>query len=145
MKISGPPAEAAAHAKVVSPEEQTAFLKAHKKSLESDGKAGKRADLTGANLLKAWLPEANLQGSSLQRANLHEANLQGANLQGANLQGANLREANLRRADLWGADLRGAKLRGAKLTEVVGLTQEQIKSAITDEKTKLPEGLRPSK
>ncbi len=56
--------------------------------VESEGKEGERADLSGANLQGANLTQANLQG-----ANLTGANLQGAKLPFANLQGANLREA----------------------------------------------------
>ncbi|RLJ00708.1 MAG: hypothetical protein DRP11_05515 [Candidatus Aenigmatarchaeota archaeon] len=52
--------------------------------------------------------------------------------------------ANLQRADLEGADLRGAHLEGADLTGATGLTKEQIKSAMIDEKTCLPGYLKSS-
>ena len=64
-------------------------------------------DLSGADLLRAILWDANLE-----KANLGFANLQGAKLNAANLQGAFLVYANLKGADLTGADLRGADLRG---------------------------------
>jgi uncharacterized protein YjbI with pentapeptide repeats len=60
------------------------------------------------------------------------ADLQGADLQGANLERANLRGATLQGAILWGADLEGVK----------NLTEAQIQSARTDDKTKLPAYLK---
>jgi hypothetical protein len=66
--------------------------------------------------------------------------LRGAELKGVNLQGAQLQEANLR----WG-QLQGANLQGADLRDVEGLTKGQIESARIDDKTKLPDGLGPSK
>ena len=61
--------------------------------------------------------------------------LRGAELKGVNLQGAQLQEANLR----WGQH------QGADLRDVEGLTKGQIESARIDDKTKLPDGLGPSK
>lgn len=61
----------------------TEILQQHALWLQTDGKEGARADLSGANL---------------SRANLIGANLIGANLRGADLIGANLSEANLSRA-----------------------------------------------
>src|SRR5229473_3600943 len=78
------------------------------------------ADLSGAyldeaNLGGAYLRGAILGGAILRGANLSGANLRGFNLGGANLGGANLGGANLSRADLHGADLHGADLFGADL------------------------------
>ncbi len=72
----------------VPPKKLAKILEAHRMWVESEGKEGERADLSGANLQGANLTQANLQG-----ANLTGANLQGAKLPFANLQGANLREA----------------------------------------------------
>jgi uncharacterized protein YjbI with pentapeptide repeats len=58
--------------------------------------AGKRANLSGADLYGADLSGANLSG-----ANLYGANLSGANLSGANLYGANLSRANASQWTLW--------------------------------------------
>lgn len=77
------------------------ILAGHKLWLE--GKVGKLADLTGANL---------------SDANLSYADLTGANLTGAGLRKANLTGAGLREADLTGADLRWAILTGANLIGV---------------------------
>ncbi len=117
------------------------------------------ADLRGANLEFARLQEvdlelanlkgANLYGADLERAGLNGADLQGATLARANLQGASLYHANLKEADLEAANLQEASLQetnlsGADLRSPIGLTQEQIDQACTDEKTLLAEGLRPS-
>lgn len=111
------------------------------------------ADLRGADLREANLQEAQLQGARLQGARLQGADLQGANLeraqlqgvslQGANLQEANLEEANLQGAFLWQANLQGAQLQGADLTGVIGLTLWQVETAVTDERTRLPDYVRP--
>jgi len=112
-----------------------------------------RAFLVNADLRWANLQGANLENASLQGANLTNADLRGganltlANLQGGNLLGANLENASLQGANLWGANLQGANLRranltGADLTNATGLTQEQIESAVTDEKIRLPDYLQ---
>ena len=76
---------------------------------------GKRADLSEANLSKAYLSGANLSRANLLRADLSKAYLSGANLSGANLLRADLRGAYLSGADLRGANLSGANLSGANL------------------------------
>ncbi|MHC4621364.1 MAG: pentapeptide repeat-containing protein [Planctomycetota bacterium] len=83
----------------------------HSLFVESQGRQGKRADLTGANLSGAHLGEANLSG-----ANLGEANLSGANLTRADLSWARLYRANLSGAHLGEADLSWANLNRANLT-----------------------------
>jgi Pentapeptide repeats (8 copies) len=104
------------------------------------------ADLTGAylrrtNLRGVYLRDAHLKGADLWGADLEDAYLSRANMEGAYLRGANLINAYLRSADLWDANLRGAYLRGADLKGTLGVTQEQINSAIGDATTKLPAGL----
>ncbi len=94
-------------------------LKEHKDHLE--GKGGKRANLSGANLSGAYLYGADLSGANLSGADLSGANLYGADLSGANLSeaylsGANLSGAYLYGANLYGADLSGAYLSGANLS-----------------------------
>ena len=80
------------------------------------GPAGKRADLSGADLSGADLRNANLGGADLSGANLRSTNLGGADLRNANLGGADLSGANLRSTNLGGADLSGANLRSANLS-----------------------------
>jgi uncharacterized protein YjbI with pentapeptide repeats len=79
---------------------------------------GRRANLIGADLIRANLIRANLSGADLSRADLSRANLSGANLSGADLSkadlsGSDLSGADLSRADLSGADLSRADLSGA--------------------------------
>ena len=104
------------------------------------------ADLRGAylrrtNLRSAYLRDALLKGAYLWGADLEGAYLWRANLEDAYLRGVNLINTYLRGADLWGADLRGAYLRGADLEGALGITQEQINSAIGDATTRLPAGM----
>ena len=101
----------------VGEEELKRILAAHKKWLESDGKEGKRADLSNAHLSGANLRWANLREANFENANLSEADLHKAGLSGADLRGAHLYKANLREADLRGAKLQGAELAKATLRE----------------------------
>jgi len=93
-------------------------------------------DLHGTNL-----HDANLEGVYLRGADLRGAYLRRTNLEGAYLRGVNLINTYLRGADLWGADLRGTYVRSADLAGALGITQEQINSAIGDATTKLPAGM----
>ena len=88
-----------------------------------DGKGGKRANLTyadlrGANLRGASLNCANLVNADLEGAELTHANLTRANLVGADLRSANLTDANLTGANITGADLHGANLTNAILPDI---------------------------
>lgn len=75
-----------------------------------------RAFLREANFERANLWRANLSGANLGLANFSRANLEFADLSRANLKGADLRLANLNGADLSGADLRPANLKGSDLS-----------------------------
>ena len=81
------------------------------------------ADLTGANLSKAWVTGANLSSTNLSGAILTDANLSNADLYHADLtDGADLTDATLIGTDLTGAYLNmanfsGANLRSATLTD----------------------------
>ena len=66
-------------------EELDEILLAHEKWLESDGKGGVRADLSGANLRNANLRNADLRNADLSYANLNSADLRNADLSGANM------------------------------------------------------------
>lgn len=68
--------------------------------------------------------------------------LSGASLASADLTNARLGKARLGAADFLDATLDGTDLRGTDLSEVEGLTREQIESAITDENTILPDYLK---
>lgn len=114
----------------LSPGELSAVLEAHKKALSRRGGSGGAAqaetsqagladlcgaDLSWANLSRAYLREANLSGADLGVANLSGADLGGVNLSGAHLVLTNLSGAYIGVANLSGADLREANLSGAFL------------------------------
>jgi uncharacterized protein YjbI with pentapeptide repeats len=131
----------------------------HRTWLDSDGKSGKKADLSHAQLqgLSLWradlreadLSDANLQGADLDHARLRAANLRHASMESASLWQASLRGADLsyaglqrakldhadlsgatlHNADLTGASLWGAQLVGALLEHAIGTTDEQLKNA----------------
>ena len=72
----------------LSPAQVREILARHQAWIASNGTAGVRADLAGANLNRA-----ELQNAALQHADMREAILSGAQLRGANLSGANLQRA----------------------------------------------------
>jgi hypothetical protein len=121
---------------------------------------------TRLDLARCHLARVNLIGLHFENALLHESCLEGATLEGTYFNGARLFEAHfenasllsahLEEAELWGAHFEGAllphahfkravlsgtHLDGADLEYANGLTQEQLDSAIGDEKTIIPEGL----
>ncbi len=101
---------------VITEEDLKRILSEHKKWVESEGKGGRKADLSGASLSGADLREANLSGAQLSGADLSEADLMGADLSGAVLSGAVLSAARLSGAHLGGADLSEADASGADLS-----------------------------
>jgi uncharacterized protein YjbI with pentapeptide repeats len=122
-----------------------------------DGANLQQADLSEANLEQGELRGADLRQATLKKARLRQATLYMANLQGAVLSGADLEEAdliradlqqadlseaNLELADLFGANLQQANLSGANLSGAIGLTREQLRPAILDGSTQLPDHLK---
>ncbi len=95
-------------------------------------------DLRKFNLSWVNFERANLRRNSFHNANFSKANLKGANLSNSRFNGADFTGTDLRGADLVGADLSGADLSGADLSGAVGLTCEQVKSAVIDKNTYLP-------
>jgi uncharacterized protein YjbI with pentapeptide repeats len=77
----------------------------------------------------------DLRGAFLRRTDLSRANLTRANLSGADFTNAIFRGADFR-----DATLDGTILKGADLTDAKNLTSSQLKKAVLDEATKLPEG-----
>ena len=125
-----------------------------KANMQSTGLIGanlQQANLNGANLQQANLNAAKLQntevffanlcGASLTEADLCGANLMGANLLHATLYEANLCGVNLMGANLAGCDLSSVKLEGAILTGAKNLQPQQIKNALGDRTTRLPDNL----
>lgn len=129
------------------------------------------ADLSGTNMRGVDLNHADMRKAVLTRTDLSNPNrgwtrwawiepnmhqgpgwvegwdlLDGAQLRQVDLREANLAEANLREVDLHEAKLEGATMNRtdlgrADLTDATGLTREQIKSAVTDAQTRLPNHL----
>lgn len=67
-------------------------------------------DLSGADLRRRNLTDADLSGANLTRAVFHRANLRNADFSGATLEEANFNAADLTLAKFEGADMRGAQL-----------------------------------
>jgi uncharacterized protein YjbI with pentapeptide repeats len=70
---------------------------------------------------------------------LRTLDLTGVNLSSANLKRADARDAILARVNFAQADMAGMDLRGADLTGARNLTVEQLRQAVVDEKTRLPD------
>ena len=117
------------------------FPKDHNNRLKPKGLQD-QWDLTNYNLQGADLRGAKLQGAKLQGANLQGANLRNVELYNTDLRGANLQDANLEEAIMYRADLHGANLKNANLHKAKDLTREQLKSAVMDEHTQLPDDLK---
>ena len=97
--------------------------------------------LEDCNIIKFLdLSKANLQQANLRAVNLSHAYLRKADFSGANFQDADLSNSNLEFADLTRANFLGANLEGANLTNVIGITLEQIKVAQNWEKAQYDEG-----
>jgi uncharacterized protein YjbI with pentapeptide repeats len=95
-------------------------LRQHEIWVASQGKEGRRLNLSGCNL-----EGVDLSGKLLAAARLDHTILVGANLKGANLAAAVLTGANLQGANLVSAELRGADLRWTNLREAVLLNTRQ--------------------
>jgi uncharacterized protein YjbI with pentapeptide repeats len=94
-----------------------------------------RSDMRDARLEHAVLSFANLEQTDLSSARLEDANLTGALCKGTIFLDADLKNADLRGAVLTGAVLRGAvtdgaNLTGADLRGTLGVTSQQVCSAL---------------
>jgi hypothetical protein len=126
------------------------FFRTDLRGADLDDSDLRHAELLQARLDAAWLRRAQLDGTRLGDVGLEKAKLSGAKLQGVflgrislrntDLQGADLRETEVN-CDLTGAKLDGAQLHGADLRHAEGLTPLQIRSAKTNDATRLPDGL----
>ena len=117
---------------------------------------GGRFDLSNSFLFNADFNHAHLGGVNFSDSRIHGCVFAQARMPMANLVNTNLVESDFVQADLRYAMMRGANLTRAKLhkadirhtdlSEVTGITEEQISSAIGDEYTQLPAGIkRPEK
>jgi len=111
---------------------------AHLHGAKLNGADLRGADLRGAGLSVAFSNGADFTGTDLREAYMVGAYFIEADFTGADLRGAGLIGAELDGANLSGANLRRANLNRASLSDVVGLTWEQIAEANIDETTKLP-------
>ena len=93
-----------------------------------------RKPSTSLRELRKNYPPVNLTGVRIRKARLDRADLSRANFTDADLTGASLVGANFKDTVLEGTILKGADLRDA-----VNLTVEQIRAAVIDETTRLPE------
>lgn len=89
--------------------------------------------------LTAEEPRVDLHGAFVRRVSL-----QNAILVGANLSGADATNADFRGADFQDANLNGTVLKGADLRDAINLTTGQLRSAILDENTRLPDYIDPA-
>lgn len=113
-------------------------LSDHALWVASEGREGRRADLTnadlagaalaGRNLSRALLTGADLSGADLSEAVLDGARMIRARLVGADLLGASMVEANLTWANLKNARLAAARLTGACLADA-DLTGARLRGA----------------
>jgi uncharacterized protein YjbI with pentapeptide repeats len=95
--------------------ELSEIIRQHSRWLESGNKAGKRADLSGAQLDGARLANTDLSGAILRGASLVKADLSAgkfihADFSDANLTGARFTGSSLLLTDFTGADLSQADL-----------------------------------
>jgi len=95
------------------------ILQEHQLWVLSNGKNGRKADLSGANLTGKNLRDANLKRADLSGADLSKADLSGANLRGADLSGADLTDSDLTKANLTTAILKNADLTRARLNMAI--------------------------
>lgn len=103
--------------------------------------------LAGANLINLCVKARDLHGANFDGANATLMCMSFADFRGASFRGTILDAANLASAKLDGADLTGARTRitsflGTDLTRVKGLTQAQLDIACSDDKTKVPAGMK---
>ncbi|WP_436530807.1 pentapeptide repeat-containing protein [Actinoplanes sp. HUAS TT8] len=103
-------------------------------------------DLRGANLANLRFDNALFTGSNMQQSHMSGASLTNAifhraDLRGVRFNGANLAGASLKLAKCGGMQLKNADIRGATLAQTSGLTQTELKGAISDAATKIPGNL----
>lgn len=113
----------------------------------------KNANLSNTYFEAGWgdvrFDGANLEGANFEGAQFVMRNYkEGITFEGANLRGANFHGASFRnlgdegRITFKDADITGADFSGVDLSDVSGLTAEQLRSAILSEDTILPEEFR---
>lgn len=94
-------------------------------------------DFSGCLAMRAAFRTCDLTGTSFVGADLRGADFTGADLSDANFTNANLSGARLTRASMVSTNISGAVLVGT-----IGLSQDQLDSAIGDSGTAVPEQFR---
>ena len=97
----------------------------------------READLSGADLSRAYLPAAHLMEADLSGAYLYDANLSGADLREADLRGvdlnvADLSDGNLREVSLYGCNLNRADLQRANLSGAILLWNDLFEADLAE-------------
>jgi uncharacterized protein YjbI with pentapeptide repeats len=93
--------------------ELSGLIAAHAQWLSSDGSAGTKFDMAGANLIYGGFLEQDMSHASLNGACLRNANLRESKFSNASLLNANLESASMVNIQLDGALLAGASLNRA--------------------------------
>ena len=93
------------------------------------------------NLREAQFGFSDMRGGEFTLVDLYRADLSYANLENAILIKTNLEETILKGANVKSANFLLSRLHGADLSEVEGLTQEQVNLACLNEATILPDSL----
>ena len=95
------------------------ILSEHEGWVASDGKQGKRADLSERNLSGLDLSGRSLATISFANSNLKNVNLSRSVLAACDFSNANLRSADLSRSDVRGTNFKGAMLDEAKFEDAL--------------------------
>jgi Pentapeptide repeats (8 copies) len=121
------------------------------------GVAFDEAILPNANFSDCFLAGANFRRCRARGARFHRSDLTGSYFSGAKVTDAVFEMANLRGANFSSSDLSGCSFDGAVMIDAnftncdvsaadfsraIGLRQEQIRNAVGNARTKLPEGLQ---
>ena len=110
-----------------------------KKPITKMKKSLERVNLFEADLSEIDLHEANAYAANFNRADLKGANLSGANLISVQFSETDLREANLSGSNLFNTNISNSLLQSANLNSAIYLSCGQLKSAIIDRKTQMPD------
>ena len=94
-------------------------------------------DLSGADLRKKNLSNANIQGSNLNKVNLWRANLENANLSGCSIEEANLRRVNFKNANLNDTTFQWSIIRHAEMDGATAINADFRRAGIKKTSFKL--------
>lgn len=95
----------------------------------------KNISISKANFRESILVRTNFEGANLVSGNFMDSDLSNASFHKADLTKSNFSNATLNEVDFTDAILNEVNLKGVDLSRATGLTQEQIKSARTNNKT----------